>query len=238
MKSRVISRNAGSQSCFHSEYFSSIGKMPKLRDPTLSEAISGEVATAACSRSSRVMPRPPPVDTFSTASQPAAMAGMNSVNSSGRGSGWPVSGLRACRWMIAAPACSRFDRRGGDLLGGDRQVGRHRRGVDAAGGCTRHDDGLRAGHRGPPPPTSARWSASRPTVPDRPGAAIRGSGGRHARTARIPIVTDRTRSDPGRTPASASRAARSRRGRCPAVGAHRRCTHGLDLGVLQLGGLE
>ena len=50
------------------------------------------------------MPRPPPVDTLSTASQALAIRGMNSRKSSGRASGRPVTGSRAWRWMIAAPA--------------------------------------------------------------------------------------------------------------------------------------
>jgi hypothetical protein len=63
-----------------------------LSEPTFNEAISGDVATAARSRSSRVMPSPPPVETFRTASQAALFFGMKSRNSSGRGSGFPVSG--------------------------------------------------------------------------------------------------------------------------------------------------
>jgi len=78
--------------------------MPKFSDPTLSDAISGDVDTAARRRSSRVIPRPLPVDTFITASQAPAIFAMSSWNSSGRGSGRPVSGSRACRWTIAAPA--------------------------------------------------------------------------------------------------------------------------------------
>ena len=104
MKSRVMSRNSGSHSCCQSLYFCSIGNRPKFSEPTFSDAISGDVEVAARSRSSRVMPRPPPVDTLITASQAPLILGRNSWNSSGRGSGRPSSGLRACRWMTAAPA--------------------------------------------------------------------------------------------------------------------------------------
>jgi hypothetical protein len=95
IKSLVISKNSGSQACFQSLYFAAIGKMPKFMEPTLREAISGLARTAARSLSSRVMPSPPPVDTFTTASVDCLMIGRNSINSSGRGSGLPSFGLRA-----------------------------------------------------------------------------------------------------------------------------------------------
>src|SRR6202022_1913913 len=46
----------------------------------------------------------PPVVRLTTASQPRLMAGRNSANAWGRWSGLPVTGSRACRWMMAAPA--------------------------------------------------------------------------------------------------------------------------------------
>ena len=104
MKSFVISRKAGSQSCFQSECFSSRGKMPKFMEPMLRDAISGLARMAAARRSSMVMPSPPPVDTFTTAPLDCLMIGRNCMKVSGRGSGLPVSGSRACRWMIEAPA--------------------------------------------------------------------------------------------------------------------------------------
>ena len=104
MKSFVISRKAGSQSCCQSENLSSRGKIPKFMEPMLSEAISGLARIAAARRSSMVMPRPPPVDTLITASLDCLMIGRNCMKVSGLGSGLPVSGSRACRWMIDAPA--------------------------------------------------------------------------------------------------------------------------------------
>src|SRR5690606_17534793 len=48
--------------------------------------------------------RPPPVEMFMTASVCCLMRGRKSMNRRGSGDGSPVSGLRACRWMIDAPA--------------------------------------------------------------------------------------------------------------------------------------
>ncbi len=104
MKSLVISRNSGSQSCFHSEYFSNNGKMPKFIEPIFSEAISGLAVVAAARRSSMVMPNPPPVEMFTTALVDCLMTGRNCMKVSGRGSGLPVSGSRACKWIMEAPA--------------------------------------------------------------------------------------------------------------------------------------
>ena len=46
----------------------------------------------------------PPVVRLTTASHSRLMRSRNGVNASGRWSGLPVSGSRACRWMMAAPA--------------------------------------------------------------------------------------------------------------------------------------
>jgi len=70
----------------------------------LSEAISGLADVAAARRSSIVMPKPPPVEILTTASVACLITGRNCMKVSGRGSGLPVSGSRACRWMIEAPA--------------------------------------------------------------------------------------------------------------------------------------
>ena len=55
-------------------------------------------------RSSTVIQGAPPVVRFSTASLRCLMTSRNGLNSAGSWSGWPVTGLRACKWMIAAPA--------------------------------------------------------------------------------------------------------------------------------------
>ena len=64
----------------------------------------------------------------------------NGAKASGRWSGRPSSGSRACRCTIAAPASYGADRRVGDLVGRDRQVRRHRRRVDRAGDGAGDDD--------------------------------------------------------------------------------------------------
>ncbi|AGP51969.1 hypothetical protein M271_01665 [Streptomyces rapamycinicus NRRL 5491] len=51
-----------------------------------------------------VLPRAPPVEMLTTASVSADIRGRNRWNSSGRGSGLPVCGSRACKWTMAAPA--------------------------------------------------------------------------------------------------------------------------------------
>ena len=87
MKSRVISRYSGSHGCFQSLNLSSAGKSPKFIDPTFSDAISGPVDIAALILSSRVMPRPPPVEMFMTERQPCLILGRNFMKVSGLGSG-------------------------------------------------------------------------------------------------------------------------------------------------------
>ena len=62
------------------------------------------------------------------------------MKASGRWSGLPVTGSRACRWMIAAPASGRRDRRLGDLLRRHRQMRRHRGRVDRSGDGAADDD--------------------------------------------------------------------------------------------------
>ena len=70
----------------------------------LSEHISGFACSGAASRSSTVMPRPPPVVMLITASVDCLMTGRNCMKTSGSGVGLPSIGSRACRWMMAAPA--------------------------------------------------------------------------------------------------------------------------------------
>ena len=78
--------------------------MLKFMLPMLRLHISGFACNGAASRSSRVMFRPPPVVMFTTASTFCLITGRKRMNTAGSGVGSPVSGSRACRWMIAAPA--------------------------------------------------------------------------------------------------------------------------------------
>ncbi len=72
--------------------------------PMLSEHISGLAWRGAARRSSTVMFMPPPVVMLMTAPVACLMMGRKRMNTAGSGVGSPVSGLRACRWMMAAPA--------------------------------------------------------------------------------------------------------------------------------------
>src|SRR4051812_34220253 len=104
MKSRVISRYGCSHSYLNSEMPAAIGKIPKLKLPMLSEHSSGLNRRTAASRSSSDIPRPPPVVMLITASVPSWIVGRKRPKTSGSGVGRPVSGWRACRCRIAAPA--------------------------------------------------------------------------------------------------------------------------------------
>src|ERR1700742_2206502 len=70
----------------------------------LSEATSGLKRTAGWMRSWIGIHGAPPVVRLMTASLRCLITFRNGSNSAGVWSGAPVSGLRACRWMIAAPA--------------------------------------------------------------------------------------------------------------------------------------
>ncbi len=70
----------------------------------LSEQSSGWARSGAASRSSMLMPSEPPVVMLMTASQFCLMRGRNCMKTFGSGVGLPSSGLRACKWMTAAPA--------------------------------------------------------------------------------------------------------------------------------------
>src|SRR5215211_2615329 len=70
----------------------------------LSEHISGLARIAAAKRCSSVMPCPPPVVILMTASVRSLISGRKFMNIAGSGVGRPFSGLRACKWRIAAPA--------------------------------------------------------------------------------------------------------------------------------------
>ena len=72
--------------------------------PMFSEHSSGLNAPRRGVRSSSVIPWPPPVVMLITASQRERISGRNCANTSGSGVGRPVSGSRACRCRIAAPA--------------------------------------------------------------------------------------------------------------------------------------
>src|SRR3954447_13686425 len=70
----------------------------------LSEATSGFNSAAGRSRSSTVMYGAPPVVRLMTQSVRCLITFRNGWKASGVWSGLPVSGLRACRWTMAAPA--------------------------------------------------------------------------------------------------------------------------------------
>ncbi len=102
--SRVRSTYGFSQSYFHSVILSVTWKMPKFIEPMLSEQSSGLARRGAASRSSMLMPSEPPVVMLMTESQFCLMRGRNCMKTLGSGVGLPSLGLRACRWMIDAPA--------------------------------------------------------------------------------------------------------------------------------------
>ncbi len=74
------------------------------KDEVVRLHISGFATSGAASRSSSVMVRPPPVVMLMTASVLCLITGRKFMNTAGSGVGDPSTGLRACRWMIAAPA--------------------------------------------------------------------------------------------------------------------------------------
>ncbi len=79
-------------------------KIAKFMLPMFREQSSGENRRAAAVRSSSDMPCPPPVVMLMTASQRERISGRNCANTSGSGDGRPVSGSRAWRCRIVAPA--------------------------------------------------------------------------------------------------------------------------------------
>src|SRR5271167_155191 len=81
-----------------------MGKRPKFIEPMLSEATSGLNAAAGRRRSSIVIVGAPPVVMLITQFERCLMILRNGANASGDWSGRPSTGLRACRWTIAAPA--------------------------------------------------------------------------------------------------------------------------------------
>jgi len=104
MAARLASRWFRSQSCRNSLQRFSIGNRPKFIEPMLRLLISGRAASAAASRSSRLIPWPPPVVMFTNASVACLIRGRNCMNRAGSGVGRPSAGSRACRWRMAAPA--------------------------------------------------------------------------------------------------------------------------------------
>src|SRR4051812_34388589 len=103
-RSRLPSRWGCSQSWRNSLKRPSIGNRAKFIEPMLSEATSGLKVAAGSKRSSTVMPGAPPVVRFTTQPERCLMRGRKRAKASGVWSGLPVSGLRACRWTMAAPA--------------------------------------------------------------------------------------------------------------------------------------
>src|SRR6516225_5288946 len=72
--------------------------------PMLREATSGLKVAAGLTRSSTVMPIPPPVVRFTMQLERCLITLRNGAKASGVWSGRPSLGLRACRCTIAAPA--------------------------------------------------------------------------------------------------------------------------------------
>ena len=141
MKSRLARGSSRSQSCLKSLMRSSIGKSPKFMLPMFSEHSSGLNVRAASVRSSTVMPWPPPVVMLITASVWGVdRAAGTRAKSSGSGVGAPVSGSRACRWTIAAPACAAPIALVSDLVRRDREVRGHRGHMDRARDRAADDD--------------------------------------------------------------------------------------------------
>ena len=81
-----------------------MGNSPKFIEPISSEASSGANVIAGCMRSSTLMWGDPPLVRSMTASDDALIFSIIGAKSSGSCDGLPSSGLRAWRWMIAAPA--------------------------------------------------------------------------------------------------------------------------------------
>ena len=104
MKFVVASRYGFSHGNFHSLMRSAAREMLKFIEPMFKLHISGLATSGAARRSSRVMVRPPPVVMLITASVACLIRGRNCMKTAGSGVGEPSMGLRACRWMIAAPA--------------------------------------------------------------------------------------------------------------------------------------
>src|SRR6266581_3589682 len=101
----------------------------------LSEHISGLARSGAARRSSSVIPWPPPVVMLTTAPVDCLIRGRNCINTSGSGVGRPCLGGG--------------DRVARDLVGCQRQVWAHRRGMDRPRDGAGYDD--LATKRHPPP---------------------------------------------------------------------------------------
>src|SRR3954447_8624629 len=123
----VASRYGFSQSYFHVFTRLPALEMLKFIEPMLRLHISGLACSGAARRSSSVIFSPPPVVMFTTASVDCLMMGRKRMSTAGSGVGSPFSGLRAWRWMMAAPAsaasmllwaiCSGVIGRCSDMLG-------------------------------------------------------------------------------------------------------------------------
>ena len=81
-----------------------MGNRPKFIVPMLSEATSGLKYCAGLTRCSIVIVGAPPVVMLMTTFERCLITCRNGANASGDWSGRPSTGLRACRWTIAAPA--------------------------------------------------------------------------------------------------------------------------------------
>src|ERR1700730_16731036 len=81
-----------------------MGNSAKFIEPILRLATSGLNIWAGFTRSSTRMVGEPPEVMLMIAFERCLTIGRNAANASGRGSGLPVCGSRACRWTMAAPA--------------------------------------------------------------------------------------------------------------------------------------
>ena len=102
MNFRVMSRKGFSQSCWKRSYLSAIGKMPKFSEPMFIDAIS------TCAKAQRtLLDRHAKSATCGDVHHRIGLLQMRAetgMKVSGRGSGLPFSGSRACRCKMLAPA--------------------------------------------------------------------------------------------------------------------------------------
>ena len=85
--------------------------------PMLRLHISGLARTGAARRSSRVMPRPPPVVMFITASVLCLMTGRKRMNTCGVGGGFAGVGVAGVQVDDGGAGLGGGDGLGGDVLG-------------------------------------------------------------------------------------------------------------------------
>ena len=118
----------------------SIGYSPKFIEPMLSEATSGLKVAAGRTRSSIVMVGAPPVVMFTTTFERCLMTLQERREGLRRLVGPAVLRIARVQMHDRGAGLGRADRGIGDLLGGHRQMRRHRRRVDRAGDGAGDDD--------------------------------------------------------------------------------------------------